>query len=187
MEDGHLRVIHHSNLHAIYGLGVLIDAATLIGPELPIRVDIYGDGPFRPELEAQIARTGTADRIHLNGSVPIERLPELIAGADIGVVPTLPEPYMRFSLSTKLLEYAAMGIPIVATDLETFRAHFTADAIRYVPGADAGALAAALRELAADPVGAARLGAEAHRQAAGYEWAEQAGRYVEIVERLMAR
>jgi glycosyltransferase involved in cell wall biosynthesis len=80
-----------------------------------------------------------------------------------------------------------MGVPIVASDLRTIRAHFTADAIRYVPGGDPDALAEALRLLAADPVATARLGAEAHRQEAQYEWADQARRYVAIVDRLLAR
>jgi glycosyltransferase involved in cell wall biosynthesis len=187
MEDGELRLIHHSNLQRIYGLEVLIEAIARIGSELPVRADIYGDGPHRAHLEGAVARTATADRVHLNGPVPIDELPPLIAAADVGVIPSLPEPYMQYSLSTKLLEYAALGVPIVASDLRTIRAHFTADAIRYVPGGDPGALADALRSLAADPVAAARLGAEAHRQEAQYEWADQAMRYVAIVERLLAR
>ena len=187
MEDGELRLIHHSNLQRIYGLEVLIEAVARIGGELPVRADIYGDGPYRPHLEAAVARTGTADRVHLNGPVPIDELPALIAAADVGVIPSLPEPYMQYSLSTKLLEYAAMGVPIVASDLRTIRAHFTGDAIHYVPGGDPDALAAGLRAVAADPVATARLGAEAHRQEAQYEWADQARRYVAIVDGLLAR
>ena len=187
MEDGELRLIHHSNLLRIYGLEVLIRAVAGLDETLVARVDIYGDGPYRPELEAIVEATGSADRVRLNGPVPIDQLPALIAAADVGVVPSLPEPYMQYSLSTKLLEYAAMGIPIVASDLATIRVHFTDDAIRYVPGGDPNALAAAFRSLAADPVGTARMGAEGHRQAAQYEWAEQAGRYVAIVERLAGR
>ncbi|MGZ6214258.1 MAG: glycosyltransferase family 4 protein [Candidatus Limnocylindria bacterium] len=187
MEDGELRLIHHSNLQRIYGQEVLIEAVARIGAELPVRADIYGDGPYRSQLEAAVSRTGTADRVHLNGPVPIDQLPQLIAAADIGVIPSLPEPYMQYSLSTKLLEYAAMGVPIVASDLRTIRAHFTADAICYVPGGDPDALARAFRSLAADPVEATRLGAEARRQEAPYEWAAQAQRYVAIVERLAGR
>ena len=159
MEDGELRLIHHSNLQRIYGGGVLIEAVVSLDDALPARLDIYGDGPHRAELEAMVARTGSADRVRLNGPVPIDELPALIAGADVGVVPSLPEPYMQFSLSTKLLEYAAMGIPIVASDLATFRAHFTDGAIRFVPGGDPAALADALRSVAGDPDGTARLGA----------------------------
>jgi glycosyltransferase involved in cell wall biosynthesis len=125
--------------------------------------------------------------VHLNGRVPIDDLPGLIAGSDVGLVPSRPDPYLQYSLSSKLLEYAAMGIPIIASDLATFRAHLTPAAIRYVPGGDPAALATAIRELAADSTTAARLGAEARRQSAKYAWEVQGRRYVEIVERLMAR
>ena len=187
MQDGELRLIHHSNLQRIYGLEILVEAIARIGADLPLRADVYGDGPYRPHLEAAVARTGTADRVHLNGAVPMDELPALIAAADVGVIPSLPEPYMQYSLSTKLLEYAAMGVPIIASDLRTIRAHFDDRAIHYVPGGDPEALAQAIRAMAADPVGTARMGAEAHRQEARYEWATQAERYLAIVERLMAR
>lgn len=185
-EDGELRLIHHSNVQRIYGLEVAIDALALIDPaELPHRLDVYGDGPWRPHVEAAIARTGLADRVHLNGRVPIDALPGLLADADIGLVPSLPEPYLQYSLSTKLLEYAAMGVPIIASDLATFRAHFSDEAIRYVPGGQPDALAAAIHELAADPEAAARLGVGAQREASGYAWSVQARLYLETVERLI--
>jgi glycosyltransferase involved in cell wall biosynthesis len=188
MEDGELRLVHHSNLQRLYGLAVAVEAVALIDPgQLPLRLDVYGDGPYRPEIEGAIARTGTADRVHLNGRVPIDDLPAVLAGSDIGLVPSLPEPYLAYSLSAKLLEYAAMGLPIIATDLATFRAYFTDAAIRYVPGDEPAALATAIRELAADPGSAARLGAEAHRQAAGYAWQVQRVHYLDVVERLMER
>ena len=72
---------------------------------------------------------------------------------------------MAYSLSTKLLEYVAMGVPVVATDLRTFRAHFDGSAIRYVPGNDPWALAGAIADLALDPPAAAAQAAEASRQA----------------------
>ncbi len=187
MEDGELRLIHHSNLQRFYGAGVLVEAVSLIGDALRVRLDIYGDGPYRDDLARLVERHGVDDRVRFNGSVRIDDLASLIAGADIGVVPTLPEPYLQYSLSTKLLEYAAMGIPIIASDLATFRAHFTSDAICFVPAGRPDLLAAAIRELAADPTRASRLGTEVLRQSEAYSWPVQARRYLEIVEQLLAR
>src|SRR6266508_4120306 len=45
MEDGELRLIHHSNLQRIYGLDIAVEAVARIGEELPLRLDVYGDGP----------------------------------------------------------------------------------------------------------------------------------------------
>jgi glycosyltransferase involved in cell wall biosynthesis len=188
MGNGELRLIHHSNLQRIYGLDVAVEAVGQLDPvRLPHRLDVYGDGPFRPVVEAAIDRTRTANRVHLHGRVPLDELPGLLGGADIGLVPSRPEPYMQYSLSTKLLEYAAMGVPVIASDLATFRAHFTDAALCYVPGGDPVALANAIRNLAAHPGHAASLAAQAQRQVAAYSWKEQGARYLEIVERLMAR
>ena len=187
MEDGELRLIHHSNLQRIYGLDVAIEGLSQLRPGLPWRLDVYGDGPWRPQVEAAIARTGTGDRVHLHGRVAMDELPGLVAAADIGLVPSLPEPYLGYSLSTKLLEYAAMGVPTIASDLATFRHHFTDAALSFVLGGDPDALARAVERMADDPDGTVALGLEFRRQAAAYDWEVQKDRYLDVVERLVSR
>jgi glycosyltransferase involved in cell wall biosynthesis len=186
MADGTLRLIHHSNLQRIYGLDVAIRGLATLPPNLPWRLDVYGDGPWRAPVEDAIAQTGTADRVTLHGRVLIDELPDLLAAADIGVVPSLSEPYLQYSLSTKLLEYAALGVPAIASDLATFRYHFTDAALRFVPGGDPAALARAVTELAADPEGTVAMGVEAQRQATAYDWEHQKARYLDVVDRLIA-
>ncbi|MGZ8475241.1 MAG: glycosyltransferase family 4 protein [Candidatus Limnocylindria bacterium] len=187
MEDGELRLVHHSNLQRIYGLDRAIDGLARLREGLRWRLDVYGDGPWRAEVETSVARNRLEERITLHGRVPIDDLPGLLAEADIGLVPSLPLPYLQYSLSTKLLEYAAMGVPIVASDLATFRHHFTDAAIRFVPGGDADALAGAIESLVDDPAGTVAMGQEARRQAGAYDWEVQRARYLEIVERLIGR
>ncbi len=184
MADGVLRLVHHSNFQRIYGLDRAITALAGIRPDLPWRLDVYGDGPWRAQNEAAIERAGVADRVTLHGRVAMDDLPRLLADADVGLVPSVDEPYLHLSLSTKLLEYAVMGVPTIATDLRTFRHHFTDAALRYVPGDDPAALATAVEALAADPEGTVAMGLEAQRQAAAYDWSVQKARYLEIVERL---
>ena len=146
---------------------------------------MYGDGPWRPAIENAIDRTGTGDRVTLHGRVEMDDLPGILAASDLGLVPSLPEPYLEYSLSTKLLEYAAMGVPIVASDLATFRHHFSDEAIRFVPGGDPDALARAIEGLVDDPDRAVAIGQQAQRQAAAYDWEVQKSRYVAIVDRLV--
>jgi glycosyltransferase involved in cell wall biosynthesis len=184
MADGTLRLVHHSNFQRIYGLDLLVHAVARL-KDLPVQLTAYGDGPWRPAVEAAVRETGVGSRVTLAGRVPIDDLPALLAEADVGVVPTRPEPYMRYSLSTKLLEYAALGMPVIASDLPTFRHHFTADALRYVPAGDVEALAGAIAEDARDPTAAIRRGQEARRQAAAYAWDRQAATYLEVVARLI--
>lgn len=190
MEDGVLRLVHHSSLQRIYGLEVAVAAVAMAAARPaapPLRLDVYGDGPYRRQVEAAIARHGAQDLVHLHGRVPMDDLPRLVTAADIGLVPSLPEPYMQLSLSTKLLEYVAMGVPVIASDLATFRAHFDADAIRYVPGGDAVALADAILDLAGDPERAAAMAQAAAEQSRPYAWARQRATYLAVVRELLER
>jgi glycosyltransferase involved in cell wall biosynthesis len=188
MADGELRLVHHSALQRIYGLEIAVAAVAVLRADAdapPLRLDVYGDGPYRPRIEAAVDEHGVADAVHLHGRVSIDELPALLAAADIGLVPSLPEPYMQLSLSTKLLEYVAMGVPVIASDLATFRAHLDGAAIRYVPGGDPRALAGAIGEVLADPAAAEARAAEARRQARPYAWSIQSRRYLDVVEALV--
>jgi glycosyltransferase involved in cell wall biosynthesis len=184
MAGGRLRLIHHSNLQRLYGLDVAVGALARLPADLDWQLDVYGDGPWRPQVEAAITRHGVADRVVLHGRVALEDLPAKLAQSDIGLVPSLHEPYLEYSLSTKLLEYAAMGVPIVATDLATFRHHFSDGAVRFVSGGP-DALAAAIVSLAANPEAARAMASEAQRQAAAYDWGRQRATYLGIVDRLV--
>lgn len=185
MEDGELRLVHHSSLQRIYGLEVAVDAMARLPRELPVRLDVYGDGPYRTQIESAIQRTATGDRIFLHGRVPMDELPEILAGSDVALLPSLPEPYLEYSLSTKLLEAVAMGVPVIASDLATFRAHFSDGALRYVPGGDPRVLADAIVDLAGDPDAALAMAARAQEEARPYAWSAQAERYLAVVERLI--
>ena len=186
--DGTLRLVHHSNLQRIYGLDVAVEAVARLEPGVRAQLDVYGDGPFRTEVEDAIARYGASNRVTLHGRVPLDELPAVLAGSDIAVVPTRHEPYLEYSLSTKLLEAVAMGVPVIATDLQTVRRHFDDAAIRYIRGGDPAGLAAAIVALAGEPAAAAAAQADAaRRQAEPYAWTVQKGHYLTVVDGLLSR
>jgi len=76
--------------------------------------DVYGllvgDGPLRDTLQAQIDATGFANRIRITGYVA--HVPDACVDLDVSVLFTRYE-----GLALSLLESAAAGLPIVATDV----------------------------------------------------------------------
>jgi glycosyltransferase involved in cell wall biosynthesis len=125
------------------------------------RLVLVGEGPLRPMLERQIRELGIGERVRLHGSVPDAR--RIIPAFDVVV-----QASDREGLPNALLEAAAGGRPIVATD-----AGGTSEIIPdettgiLVPVGDAGALTAEIRRLVGDVDLRQRMGRAARAHAEG--------------------
>jgi uncharacterized SAM-binding protein YcdF (DUF218 family)/glycosyltransferase involved in cell wall biosynthesis len=62
-----------------------------------------------------------AANVHVLGARPHDDIPRYIKGFDVGIVPYVLSEYTANVYPTKLNEYLAMGIPVVATDLPEIR------------------------------------------------------------------
>ena len=136
---------------AIEALAGLPDAVLLL----------VGEGPDRPALERLAGRLGVASRIRFLGARPHADLPALLGAADVAVQPSAAE-----GLANVWVEALACGTPVVTCDVGGAReAIDRPEAGRLVPRRSE-AIAAAVRELLADPPVP-----EAVRKAAGkFSW-----------------
>ena len=69
---------------------------------------LVGDGPLRPELEAEASRLNIAKQVLFLGDQ--RNIPSILASLDISVLPSASE-----SLSNAILESMAAGLPVVAS------------------------------------------------------------------------
>ncbi|OGX40533.1 MAG: hypothetical protein A3C53_08895 [Omnitrophica WOR_2 bacterium RIFCSPHIGHO2_02_FULL_68_15] len=71
--------------------------------------------------QTDISKLAEHPNIHLLGARPHQQVPRYIKGFDVGIVPYRSSDYTDHVYPTKLNEYLAMGIPVVATDLPEIR------------------------------------------------------------------
>ena len=187
MADGTLRIVYTGALTPTYELDVLLRATASIvrsRPKLPLHATLYGRGDALPALEALAAELGIADRIEFPGRIPIEDVPAAVAGGDIGIAPTRLDPFTGMSLSTKLLEYAAMGKPVVASRLPTVERYFAPDTLAaYEPG-DPESLAATILALVDHPADRLARIDRTGRRVDELSWTRQAEAFKAVVVRL---
>ncbi|HET8605554.1 MAG TPA: glycosyltransferase family 4 protein [Gaiellaceae bacterium] len=151
------------------GLSVLLDALARL-PE-HVTLDLVGvQGSFGPRVRAH-GRVSDGERRRLLAEADVLCAPSL-GGESFGVV---------------LVEGMAAGLPVVASDIEGYRAVLPPEAGRLVPPGDAGALAAELEALVGDAQLRARLGGAARREAQRYDWDNVVGRVLEVYERALRR
>jgi colanic acid biosynthesis glycosyl transferase WcaI len=149
------------------GFSQSLDLVLAAARELPqVTFVINGDGSARASLEAEAV--GLAN-VRFAGYQPKERLPEVLASADLHVVP-LRAGLGSVSVPSKTYSILAAGRPVLAAvdpGTEVPRMVEAAGAGRVVAPDEPAAFVAAVREMVADPAALAAQGA------AGRAWVEQ--------------
>jgi glycosyltransferase involved in cell wall biosynthesis len=145
-------VVTHGTLVKRYGVHVSIQAFARLAerwPDLEFRV--IGDGEARPHLQSLAKELGISDRVVFLGYLPWPETIEQIRGADAGIVSVLADGYGEILLPTKLLEYAALGVPAVCARLPAVEDYFPEDSMSYFSPGDAAELAVRLDRLLREP------------------------------------
>ena len=140
------------------GVAVLLHAVAKLATERDVRVTVVAK-PTPGGLTEQLARDlALGDRVRFVHGISDGQLAELLASAEIAVVPSL---YEGFSLPA--VEHLACGTPLVVSRTGALP-EVVGDAAVQIPPGDTEALAAALRELHDSPERRARLGEAAWRR-----------------------
>jgi glycosyltransferase involved in cell wall biosynthesis len=159
-------VLAAGRLTAQKGFGVLLAAARRWrGADPRPLVVVAGDGPLAGPLARQAVEEGLPVRF-LGHRLD---MPALLAAADVVVVPSLWE-----GQPLLVQEAMAAGRPLVASRCGGIPGLTGEDGALLVPPGDAGALAAAVCTVLADPALAARLSSAARRRAACLPGPEEA-------------
>jgi glycosyltransferase involved in cell wall biosynthesis len=177
-------VVYHGTITPHYGVSLLVEAFARIRDAVPAaRLALLGEGDALADVEARIDRLGLRSAVTLSYSyLPQHEALERIRGASVGVIPNLPIRLNRFALSTKLLEYCALRVPVVCADLPTIRAHFGDAELRFFRAGDVAALAEALMDVASNPAAAEARVASAAERSKLYSWSHFAERYGDLLE-----
>jgi glycosyltransferase involved in cell wall biosynthesis len=123
-------------------------------------------------------RLGLQDRVLFShGYLPWRQMMDEVGQATLGIVPLLADGYGDLCLPNKLLEFVALGIPVVCSRLRAIEEQFPQDCLAYFdPGDDAG-LAAQVSRLLADPQAAQRQACLASAAMSDLRWESVSRRY----------
>ena len=181
------RVVYHGTIIWHYGIDTLVDAVAQLTEAVPdLRLELYGAGDALPDVRQRIEDHGLSHRAGVSGCfLPHDEVLARIHDASVGVVANLAIERNKSALPTKLLEYVALGIPVVSSDQPAIREHFTDEEITFFIPGDADSLARALLWTAQNPTGAqAKAEAARKRYDEDYSWPVSAERYASLLQRL---
>jgi glycosyltransferase involved in cell wall biosynthesis len=170
--SGSFVVAYHGTVTHWYGVDLIIQAIARLEDRIPnLRGLILGEGDALSSAEALAHQAGVASRIEFPSTLLSQAEAVCrVAGASCGVIPNRQSRLNRFALSSKLLEYVALEIPVVVSRLETLAAHFDSEEVTFFEPGEVESLAEAIAWVAEHPAEAREKTERARRRAEAYSW-----------------
>jgi glycosyltransferase involved in cell wall biosynthesis len=114
-------------------------------------------------------------------------LPDLIRGADICLVPYRKDIFTDGILPTKLMEYAALEMPVIAARTSAIQTYFNDTMVEFFEPGDLDGLVGCVQELFQNPSRLAdlRRGSQLFNQK--YNWTIVGREYVALIDRLSGK
>lgn len=123
------------------GAGVAVEGCAMAG--LPLRLIGRVADETRAAIDFMAAEAGLT--VHYEGMIPNRDALRLVAQSAVAISPLLDVPNYRDSQPTKILEYLALGVPTVASDLPGTRSMVDGlAAVELLPPGDPAALSEAI-------------------------------------------
>ncbi len=184
--NGRFTLVCHGTVTHRLGLDIAIRALHILRDRLPAaRLMVIGAGDYLAEAQCLVETLELERMVDFIPPVPVERLPEILAGGMVGIVPNRACSATHLMLPVKLLEYATLGIPVIAARLRTIEHYFGPNAVRFFNAEEPEDLAAAIEELYRRPERRAELARSASEVVLRLSWANQLRQYHDAIDSLL--
>lgn len=189
--NGAFKLFLHGQILRRYNFESALEGFDLARREIPeLELDIYGDGErqYIDELQEFVLARGIREDVRFHNRVPVERVPDLIRKADLGLVPCEKDVFVdKVMLPVRLLEYVTMGLPAVVSRVGTVESYFGESEVAYYPYDDPRALARRIVELYRNPKRRTEMARRAKNAFRSYEWPRMQTRYYNALDGLLSR
>jgi glycosyltransferase involved in cell wall biosynthesis len=144
---GSRTMVYAGSVAVRYGLDDVITAMAQV-PEIEgLSLRIIGEGEDIDRLDRLAEDVGIADRVEFVGRVPYEQVRAAQDGAWVGVNMPKRDTLGELSFSNKIVEWVALGLPVVASRTTTLTRYFPEGTLFYAEPGDPASIAAALAEI----------------------------------------
>ena len=187
-QDGKLIVVFPGGLQWHQGVDVAIRAFQRVVRELPnAEFHIYGEGPAKPSL------ISLAKELQLNGKVvfhdflPSDQIARVMANSDLAVEPKrATSPFGNEAASTKILEFMAVGVPVVASRTKIHAYYYDDSTVKFYDSDNEADLADCILQLRRDHQLRKQLVSNASRYVQKNNWRVRQHEYLDLVDSLVS-
>ena len=182
------RMIYPGSLNPQQGVDIAVRAFALIKERVPkAEFHIYGDGSEKSLLQQLAADLGISDRVIFYGWVSAKDAATAMARAHLGIEPKRDGLFSGEALSMKILEFMAVGVPVVASGTKVHKYYFNQSVVRFFKPDDEKELAEGIMQMISDKALREQISKNAFRFAKEYHWENRKGEYLALIDRLIRK
>ncbi len=185
--DGKFLLLFPGSLQWHQGLDIAIRAFAQVKSRVQdAEFHIYGEagGDNGLALKALVETLGLSDSVKFCGSLPLDQIVDVIANADLGVVPKRADSFGNEAYSTKIMEFMSQGIPVVVSRTKVDSFYFEEGVVHFFTPGDSNALASAILDVIYNPDLRDSLIARGLEYCTRNDWATKKSIYLELVDSL---
>jgi glycosyltransferase involved in cell wall biosynthesis len=187
-KDDRFIMVYPGGLQWHQGVDIAVRAFAQMADRVPnAEFHIYGDGSEWDTLERLIRELHMEKRILLNHPVPLHQVPEIMANADLGVVPKRADTFGDEAYSTKIMEYMTQGVPVLVSRTSIDQYYFRDGEVHFFKSGDVDELSAGILRAATDRTFRRTLAERGQAYAARHNWQSKRDTYLDMVEKLVLR
>jgi glycosyltransferase involved in cell wall biosynthesis len=184
-KDGKVIFLYPGTLNWHQGLDIAIQAFSSIKDKIPeAEFHIYGRGSETNLLQEMIVSLDLTDRVIQRPSVPISKIADVMANADIGLVPKRNDLFGAEAFSTKILEFMSLGIPVIVARTKIDNYYFDDSVVRFFEPGNIDDLAKSMLELVRNKHLRESLSQKATKFVEDFVWQKKKWEYLDLVDRL---
>jgi glycosyltransferase involved in cell wall biosynthesis len=168
------------------GVDIAIEAFARVKEKIPnAEFHIYcGSGGMQGELRQLVRRLGLEGSVRFIAVVPLDQMPQVIANADLGVVPKRADSFGNEAYSTKIMEFMSQGVPVVASRTKIDAFYFEEGIVHFFQSGDSQAMAKAMLDVINSNDLRESLAMRGYEYVKLHSWDQKKKEYLDLIDSL---
>jgi glycosyltransferase involved in cell wall biosynthesis/peptidoglycan/xylan/chitin deacetylase (PgdA/CDA1 family) len=185
--DGKFIVLFPGSFQWHQGLDIAIGAFARFKTKVPnAEFHLYSGagGNLEMDLRRLVRQLDLDESVKFCGGISLDQMAQVIANADLGVVPKRADSFGNEAYSTKIMEFMSQGVPVVVsrTKVDTF--YFEEGDVHFFRSGDSQAMAEAMLDVFDDKDLRQSLITRGYEYVERYGWDQKKKEYLDLIDSL---
>lgn len=185
-ENDKFIIVYPGSLNYHQGLDIAVRAVNILQNNTPkVELHIYGEGPAKESLISLVRELNLERHVFIKDHVSNDEIINIMKNADLGIVPKRADSFGNEAFSTKILEFMALGVPVVVSATKIDQYYFDESFVKFFKAGDENDLSENILALMKDQDLRKRLIVNAFKYVSENSWERKKSIYLNILNSLI--